>query len=116
MDKFWEGKKVVVTGGTGFIGSYLGELLLKKGAKVRATSKSGNLDKIKKIKNDIEIIVGDLTDFQQALKVTKGQEIVLNLASKVAGIQFNIIHPAEMFKENVRITENIIEASLRNNI
>lgn len=116
MEKFWQGKKVLVTGGTGFIGSYVCEFLLKLGANVRATSKSGNLENIKKIKKEIEVVLSDLTDFQQALKACRKEEIVLNLASRVAGIQFNITHPAEMFRANVQIAQNVIEAALINNV
>lgn len=115
-NNFWYNKKVLVTGGTGFIGSKVSEMLLKLGARVTAIGLTGNKKLVSTIKKDIRIVKSDLTQFENALKVTKNQEIVLNLASRVAGIQFNINHPATMFSDNVQIVKNMLEASLRNNI
>lgn len=113
---FWKNKKVLVTGGTGFVGSFVAEMLHKLGAKVTVTTLSNKLENISAIKRDIKIIQADLTQFSNADRVTKNQEIVLNLASKVAGIQYNINHPATMFSDNVQIVKNMIEASRKNNI
>lgn len=116
MKNFWQGKKILVTGGTGFIGSFVSEILLKKGAIVYVTTKSNNLQKIKHIKKDLKIISCDLTSAKDALKATRGKEVVLNLASKVAGIQFNINHPATMFSENIQIAQNIAKSCVKNNV
>lgn len=116
MKSFWQGKKVLVTGGTGFIGSFVCEQLLAKGAKVTATTKSGNLKNVSHLKRDLRIKKANLVDPNESHKVTKNQDIVLNLASKVAGIQFNINHPATMFAENVQIAQNITSASVKNNV
>lgn len=113
---FWRGKKVLVTGGTGFIGSFVSETLLQLGAKVTVTTLSGNLGNVSKIKKDLKIIKSDLTNFEDAFKITKNQGVVLNLASKVAGIQYNINHPATMFSDNIQIAKNILEASKRNRV
>src|SRR3989344_8426857 len=102
MRNFWTGKKVLVTGGTGFIGSFVAELLLAKGAKVTATTKSGSLKNVFHLIKDLRIKKTDLTDPDKTHKITKNQDIVLNLASKVAGIQFNINHPATMFADNIQ--------------
>lgn len=116
MKNYWTNKKVLVTGGTGFIGSHVTELLLKLGALVHVTSKSGNFINIRHIRKDIAIIPADLTDFETALKVTRNKDIVLNLAAKVTGIQFNSSHPVSMFNDNVQMAKNMIEASLKNNV
>ncbi len=116
MKNFFKDKKVLVTGGTGFVGSHVCQLLLQKGAKVTTTTKSGSLKNISHIKNHLKIKKTDLTDLHEAIRVTKNQDIVLNLASKVAGIQFNINHPATMFADNVQIAQNIASASVKNNV
>lgn len=110
MKNFWLNRRVLVTGGTGFIGSYVAEMLVEKGAHVRVTTLRGILTNIALFKNRVEIIRADLRDLSQALVATKNQEIVFHLASKVAGIAYNIAHQGEMFAENVRLTGNVIEA------
>ncbi len=109
-------KKYLVTGGAGFIGSYVAEQLLEKGARVAITTHTGNLKNVLHLINQIEIIQADLTKPADALKATEGQAVVFNLASKVAGIQFNVNHPATMFSDNIQIAQNIIQASLKNKV
>lgn len=116
MKNFWQNKKVLVTGGTGFIGSFVTELLLEKGADVSVTDFDGDLSRIAHIKKNINLIHSDLREFNDAHKVTKGQEVIMNLAAKVAGIQYNTKHPAIMFSDNVRISQNLIEAGHRNSV
>ncbi|HEY5600970.1 MAG TPA: NAD-dependent epimerase/dehydratase family protein [Patescibacteria group bacterium] len=113
---FWQNKKVLVCGGSGFIGSFVCELLLRQGANVTITTLSNNLTNIIHIKNKIRVIKADLRDITQTKKVTKKQEIVLNLASKVAGIQYNIGHPVEMFEDNIEIAKNVLKSSLENSV
>jgi GDP-L-fucose synthase len=116
MKNYWRGKSVLVTGGTGFIGSFVTEQLLEIGAKVTVTTKSGDLTKINSIKKDVRIVTCDLTNPEEAKKVSKKQEIILNLASKVAGIQFNINHPASMFSDNIIINKNMLDAAVKYNV
>lgn len=116
MKKFWKNKKVLVTGGAGFIGSHIAEQLIKKGAKVTITTKSGNTDFLKDIKNKTKILKIDLTKPKAALTATKDQEIVMNLASKVAGIEFNVAHPATMFSDNILIAKNVTHACAVNKV
>lgn len=116
MTNFWKSKNVLVTGGTGFIGSFVCEQLLKKGANVLATTKSGDLSNIKHIRSDIRVYKGDLTNPDAALKASIKQDIILNLASKVAGIQFNVNHPATMFADNIIIYRNMLNAAVKNNV
>lgn len=116
MQNFWKNKKVLVTGGAGFIGSYVVEQLLQGGAIISITTKSGEIKNIKHLKNSVRVIKCDLTDLEAATNACKKQETVINLASKVAGIQFNKDHPATMFDDNVTIVKNMIEAALRCNV
>lgn len=110
---FWKNKRVLVTGGGGFIGSHLVEMLVEAGAKVKVIDSSmdainRNLDKIR-----TKIIAQsiDLSDFQNCAKITENIDIVMNLAAYVAGIKYNQEHPAEMFFNNVRINANMLEAA-----
>jgi len=115
-NNFWQDKKVLVTGGAGFIGSFVTEMLIARGAKVSITTSSGNLENVQAILKKIRVIKADLVDPVQANKAIKGQDIVLNLAARVAGIQYNIDHPATMFGDNVLIAKNVLDACLKNQV
>jgi len=110
---FWRGKKVLVTGGNGFIGSHVVELLVGTGARVSITASSpeSNLSYVKAVRDDIRILYGDLRDATHCGAITLGQDIVMNLAAKVGGISYNIAHPGSIFRDNLLIFMNVLEAS-----
>ena len=105
-----------MTGGAGFIGSYVVELLLDRGASVSITAIGDNLKNIGHLRGNIEVIKADLRNARDALGATKNKEIVLNLASRVTGIVYNTNHPVIMFNENVEISKNVIAAAHQNGV
>lgn len=100
---FYLRKKVLVTGGAGFIGSHVVELLVKRGARVTVpVRKSTKLDFLSGVLGDISIVHADLTDRAATDAVMKGQEIVLNLAAaKGGGIANSIERQASLFRDNM---------------
>lgn len=110
---FWEGKKVLVTGGAGFIGSFTVERLLREGAGVKVVDnlENGRLENLRSCKEAITFVEGDLRDGKVCVEACQGMEVVLNLAAKVGGIDFNKKHPGTMFTSNALIDTNMLEAA-----
>ncbi|MEL1136330.1 SDR family NAD(P)-dependent oxidoreductase [Desulfitobacterium sp. THU1] len=112
----WKGKKVLVTGAGGFIGSHLTEALVQAGADVRVFIRynsrdgRGNLDDLKSsVLDQIEIITGDLRDADVIDRAVKGNEVVFHLAALV-GIPYSYKNPREVVETNVLGTFNILIA------
>lgn len=110
---FYSNKKVLVTGGAGFIGSHLVEMLVERGAQVAVPvrSEKSNVTFLDGVKSDIEIVQADLLDAKRCIEITKNKDIVMNLAALVGGIEYNIKHPASIFRDNIQIFMNVIEAA-----
>jgi GDP-L-fucose synthase len=111
--EFWKNKKVLITGGAGFIGSHLAEHILNKGAKVKVTAKNTkkiNLDKNILSEGKIELVEADLLDEKSAINAVNNSDVVFHLAAIVGGVQYNLEHPATMLMTNTRITSNVLEA------
>lgn len=112
-DSFWKNKKVLVTGGTGFIGSHVVEKLVGRGAKVTILDnlQSGKLKNLSAVKSKITLIHGDCANITDALRACKNKDIVMNLAARVGGIEYNRTHQATMLRDNLVIETTMIEAA-----
>lgn len=113
MKQFWENKKVLVTGGTGFIGSHVVEKLVDRGAVVTVLDnlQNGKIKNIDYLDGRVNFIHGDCTDLKDSLKACKNQEVVMNLAARVGGIEYNRLHQATMLRDNLNIATTMMEAA-----
>jgi NAD dependent epimerase/dehydratase len=110
------GKRVLVTGASGFIGSHVVEALLASDADVRAcvhyNSRNdwGQLDDLPPdVRSAIEVIPGAIQDPFSVRSAVRGCEIVLHLAALI-GIPYSYIAPQSYVETNVTGTLNILEA------
>ncbi len=105
-------KRVMVTGGAGFIGSTLVRELIKEGAKVIVFDlfTSGDMRNLKEVKDKIKVIKGDITDpaFRKILKRSKA-EYVFNLAAEPY-IPHCYYRPMRFFEVNANGALNVLFA------
>lgn len=112
----WSGRRVLVTGAGGFIGSHLAERLTSLGAEVRAMvhynclGRNGWLDS-SALANDMEIHAGDITDRDSVRAAVKGREVVFHLAALIA-IPYSYRAPVSYVRANIEGTLNVLQAAL----
>jgi GDP-L-fucose synthase len=115
---YWKGRRTLVTGGAGFIGSHLVEMLVADGARVRVVDnlERGRLSNLEAVLDNVEFIRDDLRDRDACLRATHGMECVINMAAKVTGIEYNRGHHGDMFTANALINTNVLEAARLNDV
>ena len=107
-------KKILITGGAGFIGSNLAAHFIKKGALVTLLDNlsrnggSSNLEWLKRI-GKYNLIIGDITKFTDCRTAVNGQDAIIHLAGQVA-VTTSVDDPRTDFQINTLGTFNILEA------
>lgn len=117
-----QGKKVLVTGADGFIGSHIVEALISKGCDVRAFvyynsfNNWGWLDTFPsaQLKN-IDIFAGDIRDPSGVFEAMKGCNVVFHLAALIA-IPFSYHSPDSYVDTNIKGTLNVLQAARKHNV
>lgn len=113
-------KKLMVTGAAGFIGSHLVELLVKQGYNVKVLVRYNSKNnwgwlETSDIKDDIEVITGDVRDYDSVYKALNDCESVFHLAALI-GIPYSYLSPKAYIETNVVGTYNILESARQRDI
>lgn len=106
-------KKVLVTGGSGFLGSSLVKKCLAEGWHVRVLDDNsrGRDRRLADVTNDIEFVVGDIRDYNTVLNATKGMDSVAHLAF-VNGTEFFYSKPKLVLEVGVKGALNTLDACI----
>ncbi len=109
-------KKILITGGAGFIGSHLADYYVKSGCHVVVLDKLLRGNKLEKsIFNEIEFYEGDVKDYNLVEKISKGCELVFHLAA-IIGVDIVADYPVDTMDTEVVGTRNVVNAALKNNV
>ncbi|MGB3555988.1 MAG: GDP-mannose 4,6-dehydratase [Jannaschia sp.] len=113
----WAGKRVLVTGGAGFIGSFLSEALVRAGAEVTVFTRyssrgvGGAADHMDPdARAAIQFVMGDLKDPAGVAAAGAGMDTVFHLGAHI-GIPYSYVHPVDVIQTNVMGTTNVLEAA-----
>jgi nucleoside-diphosphate-sugar epimerase len=108
----WAGRRVLVTGGAGFVGSYLVEDLLAQGAEVRVVDdmSTGSAENLAQLGGEIELIEGDLCDPDFVRSSVARMDVVLHLAARAYGMLRSMENSPEMLRDNSLMAFHVLDA------
>lgn len=109
MKNAWKDKLVLVTGGTGFIGSFLVEELLDRGARVRVPLRAENYRALSARRSEIEWLEGDLRDADYCAQLVKGVDEIFHLAGSRRNTEYHRKRPSDVINDNARMTLALLD-------
>ena len=118
MEEDLADRSVLVTGGAGFIGSFLTEELCSLGADVRVADNfsRGDVSKLSSVREDIEVLPVDLTTQKGCIEATEGVDDVFHLAASVGGIHYIKQENIGGLRPSVLMNQCMLEAARINDV
>lgn len=117
LKTFYQNKKVLVTGGCGFIGSHIAKKLVELGAHVTIMDNlsTGFIHNIETITDQINLLELDVRQPDNCLQATQNQDVIFHLAAFIS-VPDSIKKPDTCYKNNVEGTFNMLHAAHMNNV
>jgi UDP-glucose 4-epimerase len=107
--------RILVTGGAGYIGSHVTDLLLRKGYDVIVYDNFSEGSSLRRLKKSINIIKGDILDFESLTRAFDGVSAVIHLAAKKS-VSESVKNPFKYYENNYLGTVNVLNAMKQRNI
>ncbi len=113
MSSYWNGKRVLVAGGAGFVGSHLVDELVGDGSRVTVADSldTGSVENLGAVWGKIRFLKGDLRNAAFSDEAARGQDVVMNLAARAHGIGYSAGRHAELLTYNSLINFNLLESA-----
>lgn len=110
------GKRILVTGGAGFIGSHIAERLVKIGAEVLILDNflTGKMSNLNSIKDKVKIIIGQVENYHDVERATLGCDIIIHEAFPYGKSGMGL--EEQYIKEGVVGTFNVLKAAVKNKV
>lgn len=113
----WKNRPVLITGAGGFIGSHLAEWIAQLGTQTRyflRYTSHGSLGCLSAspLRSEMEIVYGDIRDYESVLNAAKDVDVIFHLAALV-GIPYSYHSPRSYVQTNIEGTLNVLEAARR---
>jgi GDP-L-fucose synthase len=108
-ENFWQNKRVILTGGAGFLGSFVTEKLKQRGATDIFIPRIENYNLVDP--NDIRQLYADTLK-----EIDPKNVVVIHLAANVGGIGANREHPAEFFYDNLMMGVELMHQAYKNSV
>lgn len=114
-----EGKRILITGGLGFIGSNLAIRLVHGGASVAVCDAmlegyGGNFENVREVRPDLEVHISDVRDEAEMARLVEGRDIVFHLAAQVSHV-LSLSNPYPDIDINIKGTAAVLEACRKKN-
>jgi UDP-glucose 4-epimerase len=113
------GKKVLITGGLGFIGSNLAIRLVREGARVTVCDAmiegyGGNFENVREVRGELEVHIADVRDEGEMAHLVEGRDVVFHLAAQVSHV-LSLANPYPDIDINIKGTAVVLEACRKHN-
>jgi UDP-glucose 4-epimerase len=114
--QIFAGKRVLVTGGAGFVGSHVADALLERGARVTIIDDlSTGFEEFVPQSSNAELVRGDLLDRELVERVCQGQDFVFHFAAN-ADVREGLSHPRRDVEQNLLATQNVLEGMRKHGV